>query len=64
MIATLIIEDIEKYTKRINRELEITPENYKGYGFQNGFLMNPYKNDRVLLVPIEILHKLPVAQSC
>ena len=63
MIATLIIEDIEKYTKRINRELEITPENYKGYGFQNGFLMNPYKNDRVLLVPIEILHKLPVAQS-
>ena len=31
--------------------------------FEDGYLLNPYKKCEVLLVPIEILHKLPVAKS-
>ena len=63
MIATLILKDIETYTKRINLELNITKQNYENYHFHNGLLLNPYKGCNVLLVPIEILHKLPVAES-
>ena len=62
MIATLILDDIKAYTKRINNELGITPEYYPDKLFNEGFLVNPYKHDDVLLVPIEILHELPVAK--
>ena len=62
MIATLILDDIKAYTKRINKELGITKRKYKEVSFKDGFAMNPYKNDYILLVPIEILHKLPVAE--
>lgn len=63
MIATLILADIVKYTKRINAELGITKERYKDYNFDDGILINPYKSCGVLLIPTEILHKLPVAES-
>ena len=63
MIATLILADIETYTKRINAELGIIKEGYKSYHFDEGLLINPYKSYNVLLVPVEILHKLPVAES-
>ena len=63
MIATLVLDDIKAYTKRINIELGIVQEEYKKLLFNNAFLVNPYKRDNVLLVPIDILHKLPVAES-
>ena len=63
MIATLILDDIKDYTKRINHELEINQIRYKDLLFNGEFLINPYKHDDVLLVPIDILHKLPVAES-
>lgn len=63
MIATLILDDIKKYTKRINHELGINQKRYKKLFFNGDFLINPYKHDDVLLVPIDILHKLPVAES-
>ncbi len=62
MIAKLILDDIKRYTKRINRELEITEENYPDILFKKEFVINPYKGDCILLVPVEILHKLPVAE--
>lgn len=62
MIATLILEDIKSYTRRINAELGITKEKYKNMSFKDDFLWNTYKRDYVLLVPVEILHKLPVAE--
>ena len=62
MIATLILDDIKEYTKRINRELGINQKRYKELFFNGDFLINPYKHDDVLLVPIDILHKLPVAE--
>ena len=63
MIATLILDDIKKYTKRINQELGINQTQYKELSFNEEFLINPYKHDDVLLVPIDILHRLPVAES-
>lgn len=63
MIATLILEDIHTYTKRINSELRIDQTQYENLSFNGEFLINPYKHNDVLLVPIDILHKLPVAES-
>lgn len=63
MIATLILDDIRAYTKKINAELEINQKQYKKLSFNGDFLINPYKHDEVLLVPVDILHKLPVAES-
>ncbi len=61
MLATLISPNIESYTKRINIDLNITPEKYAHMAFDGAFLINPYKGEKLLLVPTEILHKLPVA---
>jgi len=63
MIATLIFEDIKTYTKRINSELKINQKYYKELSFNGEYLINPYKHEDVLLVPVDILHKLPVAKS-
>lgn len=62
MIATLILDDIKAYTLRINHNLHIDESHYRDIPFNNGFLINPYKHDDLLLVPIDILHKLPVAE--
>lgn len=63
MIATLIQEDIEAYTRRINRDLRIDASSYPKCVFQGGLLKNPYKKDNVLLLPTDILQKLPVVRS-
>lgn len=63
MIATLILDDISEYTQRINKELKINQECYADKTFVDGFLINPYKGDKVLLIPVDILHELPVAES-
>ena len=62
MIATLILDDIKAYTRRINSEFGINQKRYKKLFFNGDFLINPYKHDDVLLVPVDILHKLPVAE--
>lgn len=62
MIATIIEPDIVSYTKRINKELNINPENYTDIEFHNGIAMNQYKHCELLYVPIEILHEIPIAK--
>ena len=44
MIATLIYDDIVRYTKRIYNEVGINKLNYQGYSFKSGLLINPYKD--------------------
>lgn len=63
MIATIIYSDIVNYTIRINQELSITPENYNEVKFEDGLVINPYKDCPLLLLPIEILHELPIARD-
>lgn len=63
MIATIILPDIQTYTKRVMSDLEINPGNYDEQCFDDeGFLINPYKKCRVYLLPVDILHELPVAK--
>ncbi len=63
MIATLILDDIEIYTRRMNNELGITTKSFPNLQFEDEFLFNPFRDERLLLVPIDILHDLPVAKS-
>jgi hypothetical protein len=64
MIATIIKNDIIDYTKKVNRSLNICPQKYPNYQFtKDGLLINPYKGCEVLCLPIEILHKLPIAKD-
>ncbi len=62
MFARLIYKNILAYTKRICQELKIVPENYPAYQFSNGLLINPYKKVKLLLLPVDILHELPIAR--
>ena len=64
MIATIIEPQIVKYTKRIMKELGITPQAYPNLHFlENGLVENPYKKVEILLLPIEILHEIPIAEE-
>lgn len=62
MFARLIYNNILVYTKRIFRELRIIPENYPAYEFSDGLIINPYKQVKLLLLPVDILHELPIAR--
>jgi len=62
MVARLVYDNIVTYSKRIFRELGITPEAYPGYHFKDGIPQNPYKPYWILLLPVDILHELPIAR--
>ena len=61
MFARIVFDNIVAYSQRIYKELNISKETYPEYEFKNGILMNPYKNTELLLLPIDILHELPIA---
>lgn len=64
MYSNLVFEDIIRYTLAKNEKLGITKENYPKLNFKNGFLLNPYRNNKpVLLLPKDILHELPIAND-
>lgn len=64
MIATIIEDDIKKYTLRIQQTLGITPDTHPELAFdENGFVKNPYKKALIYLLPTEILHELPIARD-
>lgn len=62
MIATIIFSDIVNYTKRINQELGINSKTCPDLNFNEGLIVNPYKGCDILLLPIEVLHELPIAK--
>lgn len=62
MVARIIYSDILAYSKRIYRTLGISPENYPEYSFDDGIVINPYKGIKLLLLPVELLHELPIAR--
>ncbi len=63
MIATIIINDIRAYTRRINKEIGIDSSKYPHLIFKTGIAFNPYKQCELLLLPEEILHELPIARD-
>ncbi len=62
MVARLVYDNIVAYSKRIYGELGITPETYPDYYFKGGIPKNPYKCYGLLLLPVDILHGLPIAR--
>lgn len=63
MIATIILPDIQAYTRRINMELNISSERYPKILFHEGIVVNPFKDCDLLYLPEEILHEIPIAKS-
>ena len=64
MIATIILPDIKEYTKRVMSDFGLDKERCPEYIFDaEGFIKNPYKKCQILLLPIDILHELPVAKD-
>lgn len=63
MVARIIYEEIIAYTKRIYKILGINQKNYPKYKFDDGIVINPYKGIKLLLLPVELLHKLPIARG-
>lgn len=63
MFANIIEIDIENYTRHINSKLGINKENYPQLEFDGDYLINPYKASRILLLPKDILHELPIADE-
>ncbi|MGJ0848330.1 hypothetical protein ACR77J_16690 [Tissierella praeacuta] len=63
MIATIIYEDIYNYTLNVFKLLNINSATYPKYKFDvNGLMYNPYRPYKVLLLPKDILHELPIAR--
>lgn len=63
MIACIIKEEILSYTRRINKEIQITKKRYPKLEFKDHLLVNPYKGEPLLLLPTDILHELPIARD-
>lgn len=63
MIATLISDDIHKYTRWVNEELDINEERYPEIQFEDGIAINPFKGCELLYLPVDILHELPIARD-
>lgn len=62
MIASLILDDIIEYTKNVNATLDINSETHPEISFdEQGIAWNPYKKCRLLYLPKDILHEMPVA---
>lgn len=63
MIATIILPDIQAYTKRIMSELGVGSCNCDTIEFDSeGYVINKFKHCRLYLLPTNILHELPVAK--
>lgn len=62
MVARIIYDSILAYSKRVYSELEISAGTFPEYKFSDGILINPYKDIKLLLLPIDILHELPIAR--
>lgn len=64
MIASIIKPCIINYTQRILSVLDLNPRTRSHLEFDNnGLAINPYKGCPLLLLPTDILHKLPIAKN-
>lgn len=64
MIASIIKPCIISYTQRILNELDINSRTRAQLEFDNnGLVINPYKGCSLLLLPTDVLHKLPIAKN-
>ncbi|SFT52626.1 hypothetical protein SAMN02910356_00905 [Selenomonas sp. GACV-9] len=63
MIARLVYDDINAYSRRIYEELKINETAYPNISFEEGIPLNPFKKTKILLLPIDILQEMPIARN-
>jgi hypothetical protein len=61
MIGRIIEPDLVAYSKRIYEELRRLPKINNDIVFQDDILLNEFNKKRLLLLPQDILHELPIA---
>lgn len=62
-IARTIQDYLVAFSKRILTELGVSPETRPELKFSEGVLLNPFSHKRLLLLPKDLLHELPIAQE-
>lgn len=62
-IARTIQDYLVAFSKRILTELGVSPETRPELKFSEGTLLNPFSHKRLLLLPKDLLHELPIAQE-
>jgi hypothetical protein len=62
-IARTISKYLEDFSKRILASLNINPQTKKYIEFSDGLIINPANHKRLYLLPVDILHELPVARE-
>jgi hypothetical protein len=62
-IARTIKDYLLAFSKRILSELGISPESRPELKFSDGTVLNPFNYKRLLLLPKDLLHELPIAQE-
>ena len=63
MIATIILPDIQAYTKRVMADFAVDTEHNEERTFDDeGYVINEFKGCRLYLLPVDVLHELPVAK--
>ena len=62
-IARTIQDYLLAFSRRVLAELGISSETRPKLKFSDGILLNPFNNKRLLLLPKDLLHELPIAQE-
>jgi hypothetical protein len=62
-IARTIQDYLLAFSKRILVELGISPKTRPELKFTDGTLLNPFNQKKLLLLPKDLLHELPIAQE-
>ena len=64
MLASVIEEDIKAYTKRMLNEMGVSAVSFPQLDWtKEGLIKNPYKKCPILLLPVDVLHELPIARD-
>ena len=62
-IAHSIKSYLENFTKRVLSNLRINTKTMKNLLFVDGLLLNPFNNKKIYMLPLDILHELPIARE-
>jgi len=62
-IAHIIKEYLERFTRRVLLNLEINQQTRRKLKFCDGLIENPFNNKKIYILPLDILHELPIARE-
>jgi hypothetical protein len=62
-IARTISEYLEAFSKRVLAKLNINEHTRNSIQINNGLIINPFNHKKLYMLPIDILHELPIAHE-